>query len=99
MGLWCPLPTTSMARANIPGSAAFPRDSPGVVLLAVFPAWSAPGEGRTCLQGVPQSWAPTTAGQGCLRPCTSLKAGPELGSWSPQWAAGASVQHLLGAGL
>lgn len=33
VGLWCPLPTTSMAQANVPGSAG-PRDSPGV-----WPYW------------------------------------------------------------
>lgn len=76
MGLWCPLPTTSMAQASIPGSADA-RDSPRVALLGVFLS-GVPLGGGDLFQGVPQSWAPTTPGQGCLRPCPSLKAGPEV---------------------
>lgn len=86
-------PTTSRAQITIPGSKD-PRDSPLVVFLAIFPC-------EDLFQGLPQSWARPTRGQGSRRPCTSLKAGLRLGSWSPGAPVGSMSlpSALLGAGL
>lgn len=73
-------PTNSEAQITIPGSAD-PRDSPLVALLAILPC-------EDLFQGLPQSRARTTRGQGSWRPCASPKVGPRLGSWSPGVAVG-----------
>lgn len=74
MGLWCPLPTTSMAQASIPGSADT-RDSPRMALLGIF------------LSGVPLGrGGPISGGSSKLGPHHSRAGVPEAVPVSEGWA-------------